>query len=883
MQVILSHEQADFDALASMLGAYLLQKDAYVVLPHTLNRNVQAFLHLYGSDLPFITIEELPNQPINTITLVDTQSLVTLKGMKKTTQVYVIDHHKQKDDFPVNWHFTSVEAIACSTHFVENLQENNGHLSIIQATLLLLGIYEDSGSLSYAHTTPQDVMAVAYLLENGASLRIASNFLNPPLSEEQHKVFEELLSRMETLMLQNCRIMLSCADAPQLEDEVSSIAHKIRDLLDPDALFIFVRGKEGIRLVARSITDQINVADIARQYNGGGHARAASALLRHNKDNPNQLQDVLDLFKQELPEFVQPSITVSQIMSKRPLTIRLDTTAQQAYQLMQQFGYEGYPVVEDDQVRGLLTRRAVDRALAHKLDLTAASLMEAGSYSVAPDDPLEKLHQIMAESGWGQVPVVNPKTRQIIGIATRTDLLKMLAGRRQGVVERRNLSAEMKNTLPPQRFALLRLISQAAENLQLPIFLVGGFARDLLLQTPSFDLDFVVEGDAILLAEHLAQQFGGSITSHRKFGTAKWRVDASHAVLQGALQAEAAAQMEDLPASIDLISARTEFYDKPSALPIVKKSSIKLDLHRRDFSMNTMAMRLDGQHFGDLYDYWGGLEDLKNKRIRVLHSLSFVDDPTRMLRAVRFEQRFAFSIEPRTLQLLQEARSLLQSVSSERIRHELDLMIAEEELPKMMARLQELQLLPHIHPALQWSDEIAAQIAKLRQNPLPAEWKFPRKPIEAVQKAQAVYILLLAWLPRDEMEAICQRLRLKNHLRMQLRLTNRLLPHLEELLQQAPSQVTARLKDCPPLAIYCLYLKSSDAAVRARLRDFATRWRWIKPITDGAQLKELGVPIGPQIGNILDALKAAWIDGQVRSAAQEAALLQKLLKKTAAE
>ncbi len=883
MQVIFTHEQTDFDALASMLGAYFLQKDAYVVLPHALNRNVQAFLHLYGADLPFITIEELPGQPIDTLTLVDTQSLVTLKGMKKNTQVYVIDHHKQKDDFPENWHFTSVETIACTTHFVENLQEINGNLSMIQATLLLLGIYEDSGSLSYAHTTPQDVMAVAFLLENGASLRIANNFLNPPLSEEQHKVFEELLDRIESITLQNCRIMLSCANAPRLEDEVSSIAHKIRDLLDPDALFIFVRGKEGIRLVARSITDQINVAEIARQYNGGGHVRAASALLQHNKDNPNQLQKELNLFKQKLPEFVQPAITVNQIMSKKPLTIHLDTTAQQAFQLMQQFGYEGYPVVEDDKVRGLLTRRAVDRALAHKLDLTAASLMEAGSFSVEPDDSLEKLHQIMAESGWGQVPVVNPKNSQIIGIATRTDLLKVLAGRSQGSVERRNLSAGMKNTLPPPRFALLRLISQAAEDLQLPIFLVGGFARDLLLKTPSFDLDFVVEGDAILLAEHLAQQFGGGITSHRKFGTAKWRLDAGCAALKAALQTEAAAQIEDLPASIDLISARTEFYDKPSALPIVKKSSIKLDLHRRDFSINTMAVRLDGQHFGDLYDYWGGLNDLKNKNIRVLHSLSFVDDPTRMLRAVRFEQRFAFSIEPRTLLLLQEARSLLQSVSGERIRHELDLMIAEEELPKMMARLQELQLLPHIHPALKWNSKIAAQVAELRQSPLPSEWKFASKPSETVQKAQAVYILLLAELPRQEMEAVCQRLRLKNHLRMQLRLVNRLLPHLEEFPQQAPSQIAARLKDCPPLAAYCLYLKSSDEAVRVRLRDFATLWRWIKPITDGVRLKEMGVPIGPQIGSLLGTLKAAWIDGQVSSAAQEAALLQKLLKKTVAK
>ena len=265
----------------------------------------------------------------------------------------------------------------------------------------------------------------------------------------------------------------------------------------------------------------------------------------------------------------------------------------------------------------------------------------------------------MADSGWGQVPVVNPKTKKIIGITTRTDLLKILAGRSKGGVERKNLAAEIESALPRAYLDLLQLISQTADQLQLPIFLVGGFARDLLLNTPSFDLDFVVEGDAILLAENLCRQYGGKITSHKKFGTAKWRMDLADRQLTSRLQA-GASDLRSLPTSIDLISARTEFYEKPTALPTVKKSSIKLDLHRRDFTINTMAVRLDGKHFGDLYDYWGGLNDLKNKVIRVLHSLSFVDDPTRMLRAIRFEQRFNFHIEERTLHLLKEARNLLR-------------------------------------------------------------------------------------------------------------------------------------------------------------------------------------------------------------------------------
>lgn len=878
MQVILTHEQADFDAIASMLGAYLLQKEAYVVLPSALNRNVQSFLHLYGADLPFIRYDELPNQPIDSITLVDTQSMITLKGMRKNTQVFVIDHHKKKADFPSDWHFESVETIACTTHFVEHLHDHNGHLSLIQATLLLIGIYEDSGSLSFAHTTPRDVSAVAYLLEMGASLNIAAEFLNPPLSPQQHEVFEDILTNMESQNLQNCKILLSSADAPGLEDEVSSIAHKVCDLLDPDALFIFVKSREGIRLVARSITDQINVASIAAQYNGGGHNRAASALIKTNKNNPEQLSEIMDVFRRDLSNFVKPAITVRNIMSKKPLTLGLDTTAKQAYQLMQRFGYEGYPVIQNDEIKGLLTRRAVDRALAHKLDLSADSLMEAGNVRVAPNDSLEKLQQIMADSGWGQVPVVDPETQKIVGITTRTDLLKILAGRGRTSPSRENLAAEIRSALPKDYLNLLTLISQIASQLKLPIFVVGGFVRDLILKTPSFDLDFVVEGDAIKLGNKLCELYGGKIVSHKKFGTAKWRLDYTNAALLSCLQIETIHNDDGMPASIDLISARTEFYEKPSALPTVKQSSIKLDLHRRDFTINTMAVRLDGRHFGDLYDYWGGLNDLRNKKIRVLHSLSFVDDPTRMLRAVRFEQRFGFSIEPRTLQLLDEARNLLDEVSGERVRHEIDQILLENQPSMMMGRLAALDLLKQIHPAISWDISLEKQFDQLFDNPLPKNWQFSRHTNEIRQKVQGAYILLLAGLDNSEIEKISLRLRLKNHLRQMIHQAQKLLPDIPQMADIPPSQSAALLEDCPPLVVYCLSLKAENAAVKSALEDYVISWRWVKPSVDGRMLKDMGVKMGPRIGDILEALKAAWIDQKISTPAEEIQYLKEILE-----
>ena len=879
MQVILTHEQADFDAVASLLGAALLQKDSTAVLPMVMNRNVKSFIHLYAADLPFVTLEELPKTSIDSVTLVDTQSLVTLKGMNKDTRVYVIDHHQKKEDQPESWKFTPVTTSACTTYFVEALQENNVALSLVHSTLLLLGIYEDTGSLTYANTTSRDVMAVAYLLDQGASLKIACEFLNPPLSISQREVFERLLASMEILNIHNCRIIMSVASAPELEDEVSSIAHKISDLSDPDGLFIFVETKEGIRLVARSVTDQIDTGEITRKYGGGGHERAAAALIKRNKLNENQLSDIISLFKQELPKYVKPTITVKHIMSKKPLTISPATSAEEAHTLMKNFGYEGYPVIEEGKIIGLLTRRAVDRALSHKLNLPASSLMEAGNIFVHPNDSLETLHKVMADSGWGQVPVVDPKANAVVGIATRTDLLKTIAGKKSGIPEKLNLAAEIESDLPPTRLGFLKLISLAASNLHLPIYLVGGFARDLIMEAPGLDMDFVVEGDAILLAETLAEKYGGRVTCHRKFGTAKWHIASVRKELLNHKNSTTLLDYSTLPQTIDLISARTEFYEKPTALPTVRTGSIKLDLHRRDFTINTMAVRLDGHHFGDLYDYWGGLNDLKKGLIRVLHSLSFVDDPTRILRAIRFEQRFGFAIEERTLILLLEASDLLQKVSRDRIRHELDLILEESKAPEMLSRIHTLGLMEQVFANLNWNSDKLMAMRKYYQEGLPQNWFTHDRKTTLQTKKIGAYLLLTAQSDQINILKALGRLRLKNHIAQMIIQANGLWHQQNTLKGLTPSQATKKLEGYSQIEIYCIYFLCADNHIRNTLEKFALKWRWIKPKTDGLALQKLGLKPGPVFTNILSGLKTAWLDGELHSEKEEVAYLEALLKK----
>jgi tRNA nucleotidyltransferase (CCA-adding enzyme) len=880
MHIILTHEQADFDALGALLGAHLLDEHAIPVLPRRINRNARAFITMYGAELPFVDARDLPAQPIESVTLVDTQSLNTLKGMSQKTRVHVVDHHPRRSDLPDNWTIQLNQLGACTTRFVEELNEINGNLSMIQATLLLLGVHEDTGSLTYASTTARDAQAVAYLLDQGASLRLANQYLNPPLSDEQRQVYEQLLSAVESHTIHDHHIVIACARLKEMVEEISSVAHKMRDLLDPDALLLLVHTNEGVRMVARSTTDNINVAELTARFGGGGHDRAAGSLMHPDTlVTPGTEEDPLDVAYQKLlkllPEHVQPQITVGQLMSPRPRVLPASTPAQDAAQLMQRYGYEGYPVVENGKVIGLLTRRAVDRALAHKLNLTAGSLMEAGEVSVHATDSIERLQQVMTSTGWGQVPVTDAESGEVVGIVTRTDLLKTLSGREDRLQEKPNLAQRLEKHLPPAVLALLQVISAQAHARRQPAYIVGGFVRDLLLERPSLDFDIVVEGDAVALARSLSRKYGGRIVTHSRFGTAKWRIGAEREELVRQLPAAIKLRAEDLPEMLDLISARTEFYDYPTALPTVERSSIKLDLHRRDFTINTLALRLDGRHYGTLYDYWGGLTDLRRGLVRVLHSLSFVDDPTRILRAVRFEQRFEFQIEARTLELMDEAHELLRQVSGQRLRHELDLMLSESRAPEMLSRLDSLNLLTAIHSALFWTPELAAPVRTVLFEPLDMHWDLPGEYGHTPVRRALAYLVWLMRLSPEEILSIAERLAFPANLRQALLSAQRLWNDLPGMVHQTPGDIVHRLDSVPLIALYAILQMNPPAEAKVIIQRYAGEWRQVQPVVDGRRLQALGVKPGPVYKDILENLRRAYLNGEIRSEEEEIELIEK--------
>jgi tRNA nucleotidyltransferase (CCA-adding enzyme) len=488
----------------------------------------------------------------------------------------------------------------------------------------------------------------------------------------------------------------------------------------------------------------------------------------------------------------------------------------------------------------------------------------------------------MTDSGWGQVPVVDPNTNVVIGIVTRTDLLKTLSLKPYSTT-RLNLAEKLEKALPPERLALIRAVAEEAATQKSPLYVVGGFVRDLLLERPSLDFDMVVEGDAITLARALAKRYGGKVTSHSRFGTAKWvlrdskferraSLDVAHEPSRSTNHYSLISNLD----SLDFISARQEFYDHPSALPSVERGSIKLDLHRRDFTINTLALRLDGHQYGELLDPWGGLNDLKDGLVSVLHSLSFVDDPTRMLRAVRFEQRFGFRIETRTLQLMNEARSSLQKLSGDRIRHELNLILAENCAADILARLAELKLLTAIHLSLPWEDSLRRMLTSSLDQPPPAEWGHLSDLSPVPRRIALGYLLWLARMTPSNVAAVAARLRFPVALRRNLVAASELRQDLPALKKAKPSAVFMRLEDVPLLAIYAVYLGTTGKG-REALDSFVVRWRYVRPKTTGRELKARGVPPGRIYQEILGRLRSAWLDGEVRTEFEENALLETLI------
>jgi len=565
--------------------------------------------------------------------------------------------------------------------------------------------------------------------------------------------------------------------------------------------------------------------------------------------------------------------TIAAIMSYGLQTVDAAAPLTSVIGRLRRIGHEGFPVVSGGQIVGLLTRRDADRAAEHGLpDLRVRDIMLAGRVTVTRDDAVDTALRRMVETGWWQIPVIDA-AGQPIGIVTRTDVLKWWAG--HSAAGPTVTLAAFDRVLGAAVTRVIRAVIAAAAAQGITVYLVGGIVRDLLLERPSDDVDFVVEprvGDdapfgtaAAQLAQDLAEHFGGTVQTFRPFGTAKWIPAPATAAALGLTEAA-------LPDHIDFASARAEFYEQPTALPTVYTSSIKLDLARRDFTINALALRFSSTAADSadaaIIDYFGGLADLRAGRLRVLHPLSFVDDPTRMLRAARFESRAGFALDPRTADLLTLAVPLLGRVTGERVRTEISLLLHEADPVRGLRLLAARGCLTALHPAFMLATAAETHFTALMALDLPP-----------TDREIVGWHLLAAALPADQVMAWTTRLLLPGRLTEAInRLHDVLAKHARLSDPALPVSIRARWLDTLPaltLTAAAILLAAEPAAAfiaayRARLRDQ-------RPIITGVDLKQRGLPPGPCYGRILDRLLDAHRDDLIQDRAGENHLIDRWL------
>jgi tRNA nucleotidyltransferase (CCA-adding enzyme) len=397
-----------------------------------------------------------------------------------------------------------------------------------------------------------------------------------------------------------------------------------------------------------------------------------------------------------------------------------------------------------------------------------------------------------------------------------------------------NLTSSIKEQLSDIVVQFIKYAGNIAEQHQQRLYLVGGAVRDLLRECINLDIDMVVEGDAIKLAQEIANPLKAKITAHPYFGTAKIKWG-TH--------------------SADFITARAETYARPGALPTVKPGTIQDDLARRDFTINAMAIELNPRHFGGLLDPFNGRQDLKKRLLRVLHEKSFIDDATRIWRALRYEQRLGFRIEPTTRLLIKRDIANLKTISGDRIRHELELVLLEEMPEKALRRAYELDVLMKLHPALKADSWLIESFEKAR--------KYCRTNIVHPE----LYLALLYYrLNLNDLEYIITYLHLPKETTEILRNTIAIKDKTDELLTPglAPSEVYNLLHGYHLIAYTANIITASESAAE-HIELYLNVLRHINPALSGEDLKRLGVPQGPRIKEALQKLREARLDGKISS------------------
>jgi tRNA nucleotidyltransferase (CCA-adding enzyme) len=847
-EVIATHGNTDFDAFAAMIAARLLYPGAVVAVT-SLNRNVRDFYRLHAEELePVVEVGRLELDAIRRLVVVETMDASRLGDLEsvaldRAVEKALFDHHA--GEVP-DWVRPEAAVLssdgALTTTLVGILAEREVMPTPLEATTFALGIHEDTGSLTYVTSTQRDADAIAWCLRHGARQSVIAAYLRTPLAAAERDLLHHLMERLEPVDVGGDEVLLAAVSWAEYVDGVSNLAHKIVDLTDTVALVLLVEMENRVFAVVRSRNDRIDAAELAAALGGGGHAQAASAISRLS------LEEARAKVLAALEGAQREPRRARDVMSTPARAVEPDESVRDAMVLCQRHGQSGVFVASDGHLVGAVSREDLDKAIGHGLaHAPVRGIMSGRVATCSEDTPLAELQSLVTTAHGNRVAVI--RDDRLIGVVTRSDILRSLEGFEP-------TSEEPSESLAEELLAVERLrpVLDAVAGLgDRPegVYIVGGTLRDILLNEENFDLDIAVEGDAIAFAHALAEALGGRVTPHAKFGTA--------VVSYGAEE------------RVDVVTTRTEFYDAPGALPTVERAGLREDLFRRDFTINAMAASLKPADFGRLFDPFGGRGDLETRVLRVLHNLSFIDDPTRIFRAVRYEARHGFRLEEHSAELARGCieMGLVGDLSSSRLRDELVALLEEPAAPAGIVRLGELGADRAIHPHLRADGQAAALFERARalRDELRVEVPAWRLGVAALARelssAEAYDWLERLKIRRRDLEQIVEAVSIAPRIVERLR------------AQRLDAAQIVALADAVSPDASLLALAREDLP---ELRDYFTRLRDIRLDIDGADLARLGLPESPRVGEVLAELRRRKLNGELDGRDSELAAARALIE-----
>ncbi len=863
MEVITTHLNADFDSMASMIAAKKLYPEAILAFSGSQEKNLRKFFVQSLMIYDFQRLKNIDLKKITKLIVVDTRQASRIGSFAACLEnpgieIHLYDHHP---DAPgdIQGHVEVVKPVgSTATVFIEIFQQRGVKITKEEATLLALAEYEDTGSFTFSTTTPADLHAMAWLLESGADLNTVSQYIIHEMTSYDISLLNELIKSATTYTIQSVPITVSRIACSEYIDDFSLIVRQFMSMENLDVLFALASMGERIYLIARSRIPEVNVGKVAMEFNGGGHASAAAATI-----SDMTLVEAEEKLIRLLHKHVRPASKARELMSFPIISANPDLSTAEANDLLIRYGITVLPIMKNEKILGLFSRRDASKAIYHNLGhLPVTEFMTTEFATLPPSASLGDIQELIIEHRQRFIPIIEDVN--LVGVITRTDLFNLLVNdpaylpslnttQNQPSIERnRNLTNLLAQSLKRDMIILLQTIGEVARQNHFTAYAVGGFVRDLLLHIENYDLDIVIEGDGITFAKKLAEELRGTVRTHIKFNTA----------------------MVKLPNGfkIDIATARLEYYEYPAAMPVVELSSIKLDLFRRDFTINAMAIDLNPEKFGILVDFFNCQNDLKDRQIRIIHNLSFVEDPTRIFRAIRLEQRMGFTLGKLTEKQLKNAvkRNLFDRKLGRRFFHEIQLILSEPNPLPAIQRMAQFDLLKFLHHSL-LLDAPLTQILEEAQRAL--SW---HKLLYLADDCQPWIVYLQALMSRIQtraMHAFCKKFEVSEKytytlIREKVE-AKRVVRILERRAHLCPSEIYWLFKGLTHEGLLYVMALCRNKTGKQAVSFYVTQLRHTKTYLRGEDLKKIGYRPGPQFQTILNHLLEKKLDGVLQTREDE--------------